>query len=238
MNQRIQLGFILWLALTLSTSAQTNQYGSIYENDGTPTDLGNGQVGWTYAVVAGSFGNITTIRLENFFSATTPTKISLPSLWTMTATRAGSSNLWNLQFQTSDPDSYIGPNGTANFNIKTYSTPTTHTLLTGPRPGAVMFQGDGHWYSPDVSGLIGPVGEVPTNAPPLVPGLSGLGLGAPGVSLTATNLAWGYGYTLERSADLRAWTNLLTFPATNATQLVNFPLPASAPSQFFRLRSP
>jgi len=87
-----------------------------------------------------------------------------------------------------------------------------------------------------LSGLIAGVSF--GSAPPVVPGLGALQLGAPGVSLTATNLAWGYGYTLEASPDLLAWTNLFTFPATNATQALHFPPSPSTPAQFYRLRSP
>ena len=88
--------------------------------------------------------------------------------------------------------------------------------------------------------------EVPADPPP-APGLSGI---APNASLTATNLAWGYAYTLESCPALSAstnapplWTNVLTFWATNfpgPTGAQTLPLlpPTNAPAQFYRLRSP
>jgi hypothetical protein len=63
-------------------------------------------------------------------------------------------------------------------------------------------------------------------------------LDVPGVRLTATNLAWGYGYTVERSADLQAWTNVLGFAATNGTHALQFPRWSGAMGELYRLRSP
>jgi hypothetical protein len=74
-------------------------------------------------------------------------------------------------------------------------------------------------------------------APPAA--LADLTVGANAVTLTATNLLWGYSCTLQESATLYAWTNTVTFWATNGlTQIVTVPQPINAPARFYRLRSP
>jgi len=80
--------------------------------------------------------------------------------------------------------------------------------------------------------------EVPApTAPPAT--LADLKVGANVVTLTASNLLWGYSYTLEQSATLYDWTNTFSFWATNGlTQTVRAAQPTNAPAQFYRLRSP
>jgi hypothetical protein len=73
--------------------------------------------------------------------------------------------------------------------------------------------------------------------PDVRPVLSGLEVTNATASLTATNLAPGNGYTLERSADLALWTNVLTFAATNSAQPLTIPA-TNTPAHFYRLRSP
>jgi hypothetical protein len=84
--------------------------------------------------------------------------------------------------------------------------------------------------------------EVPVVAPGL-PGLSGLTVSSNGVSVTGTNLAWGYSYTLERSADLVGWSNAVSFWATNfagptGAETLTLPSAPNAPAEFLRLRWP
>ena len=246
--------------LPVPAPAPANPYGRIWETDGVPQDLGGGQLGWVYGVKNQSFGNITAIRLENIFSTSPPVMVFQPGSWALTATGAGQTNFWTVVVQTSDSFDYIPPNGGAELWIRTTLTPTTHRLVTGPRPGAVKFETDPNWYSPDVSGLIGPVGEVLAESPPVVPELSGLGVSSNRVSFTATNLVWGYGCTLEASSNLVTWTSLpldsvwqtwtpaggpgvLTLWATNFPGPIgdhpfDFAVPPAAPAQFYRLRSP
>lgn len=70
---------MLLLAAALTAGAQTNQYGRIYENDGAPNDLANGQLKWTYEVIGGNYGNTITFRLGNIFSTSEPVKLSSPA---------------------------------------------------------------------------------------------------------------------------------------------------------------
>ena len=78
--------------------------------------------------------------------------------------------------------------------------------------------------------------DVPAEAPPK-PLVREFRFGTNSVSLTTTNLAPTWRYTLQTSTDLTNWTDVTTFYATNSVQSWTL-TPSNVPAQFFRLRAP
>jgi len=135
-----------------------NQYGAIYENDGVPDELGAGKKGWTYTVQNTTYGNITSIKFSEIFSLSTPVLVLRPnSSWSLVATDTNSDKLWEIIISTTNPLRYIQPNSMADFGFSTdYNT--NSLIKVGNRDGALKFDGDGHWYIPNIEQLVGPTG--------------------------------------------------------------------------------
>ncbi len=248
----------------LVPTAQANPHGRIWENDGQPLIGGDENI-WGYLYRNTANGNVVYIRIGTeasyLYSARQPVLQSIPFWDKQYVQHPTDTNLWRIERRCTLPLYYVQPGGELEFKLGTFIHTNAH-LVYGPRPGAVMFEGrPGDWFSPDVSGLIGPVGQFPDAPPPLPPRLATLALSGNTVTLIATNLAAGWGYMLETSTNLADWTMLpcdselrLRTPAGEHRPLtlwtpdqsepfgahtfrLCFPPPA-APARYFRLRCP